>query len=160
MVTRATGRKLQENTHRIPTWHPPFLVFARNGHARGPRCFVSAALLQGDYMETVHEVQHSRERTAKDRMLSAEEKRKCRELLSKLDAQDLNALTDTVTNRVVSPENRNGMFPGINVLKLYVISMQVNLYIPQLCWYVLVPLPPGHLGILQPLCVWNIISQI
>lgn len=41
-------------------------------------------------------------------MLSEQEKEGCKNILNKLPRQDLINLTDTVTNRVVSPENASG----------------------------------------------------
>lgn len=43
------------------------------------------------------------------RMLTEREKEGCKTILTKLTEQDLLTLTDTVTNRVVSPENFRGM---------------------------------------------------
>ena len=42
-------------------------------------------------------------------MLSDKEKEGCKTILTKLTEQDLLTLTDTVTNRIVSPENARGM---------------------------------------------------
>jgi len=41
-------------------------------------------------------------------MLSDKEKEGCKIILNKLPRQDLITLTDTVTNRLVSPENASG----------------------------------------------------
>jgi len=41
-------------------------------------------------------------------MLSDREKEGCRTILNKLSQQDLVTLTDTVTNRIVSPESTKG----------------------------------------------------
>ena len=41
-------------------------------------------------------------------MLSDKEREGCRTILNKLPQQDLINLTDTVTNRIVSPENASG----------------------------------------------------
>lgn len=41
-------------------------------------------------------------------MLSHKEREGCKSILNKLPQQDLINLTDTVTNRVVSPENTTG----------------------------------------------------
>jgi len=41
-------------------------------------------------------------------MLSDKEKEGCKTILNKLPQQDLITLTDTVTNRLVAPENASG----------------------------------------------------
>lgn len=41
-------------------------------------------------------------------MLSDREKEGCKTILNKLTQQDLITLTDTVTNRIVSPESTRG----------------------------------------------------
>ena len=51
------------------------------------------------------------------KMLSDKEKEGCKAILNKLSRQDLITLTDTVTNRLVSPENTSG-----KILKLKVLS--------------------------------------
>ena len=42
-------------------------------------------------------------------MLSDREKEGCKTILNKLPQKDLLTLTDTVTNRVVTPENTQGI---------------------------------------------------
>ena len=44
------------------------------------------------------------------KMLSDREKEGCKTILKKLTQQDLVTLTDTVTNRVVTPENTRGKY--------------------------------------------------
>ena len=43
-------------------------------------------------------------------MLSDREKEGCKTILNKLTQQDLVTLTDTVTNRIVTPENTGGKY--------------------------------------------------
>ena len=50
-------------------------------------------------------------------MLSDREKEGCRTILNKLSEQDLLTLTDTVTNRVVSPENKGGKLNDMNITR-------------------------------------------
>ena len=52
-------------------------------------------------------------------MLTEKEKEGCKQILMKLNQQDLITLTDTVTNRVISPENMKGE------LKLSLVSVNV-----------------------------------
>ena len=60
-------------------------------------------------------------------MLSDKEKEGCKAILNKLPQKDLIILTDTVTNRLVSPENASGKI--IFVHHFSVCSPEIVLYV-------------------------------
>lgn len=70
-------------------------------------------------------------------MLSEREKQGISDLLMQLDLEDLLTLTDTVTNRVVSAETRQGTSVVVVIITiieiLFTSSRFVYLLIPSLC---------------------------
>lgn len=79
-------------------------------------------------------------------MLSDKEKEGCKTILNKLSQQDLITLTDTVTNRLVSPENASGKV---------LISFQLVLYmfLYHMAAYLTCKADSYILSCFRPLCV-------
>ena len=70
-------------------------------------------------------------------MLSHKEREGCKSILNKLPQQDLINLTDTVTNRVVSPENTTGKVLQVFRFCVYilvdVLACYITEYVYELC---------------------------